>query len=456
MSAQLFIDDQDALESGLTAPLAFGVLSLAGDQIQGGPIGLSLNVDLPTALDVAIYEETRPLDPNNTETQVHSIVEAFALSTLEANFPGTVTLTYQYSAPVSTRECDLALFEFNWGSGTWDLLNATQDMGNNLFTARVSKRSLIGLGEIPVPPAPILLPLPLPWDLLRLGGSLGAGVGAVWLMRKRKLLMGAAGALILFVSLPQATSLTTSNCRPVNYAKRIVGPLNQIPGMVGGQAVTLCCLAFDVCKYDGSGNAKLRSNWTCTNAVQYVVDGSLDMPLPIPGATPIPGYDKNTDAFYDCAGHALLGDTVIPLDPDGDAGKIIEDDYDCKGPATGCGYKVGDVVTYKKNGKITHYAVVCEVDDQGKIKKLRSKWGKGRKYKHGLTNVPAGYGAADQCYRKKVKCVEEKKHKEPADTGGATGGSGSGNGAGADAESGKSKVEASSDSDPETVITVKK
>jgi hypothetical protein len=93
---------------------------------------------------------------------------------------------------------------------------------------------------------------------------------------------------------------------------------------------------------------------------------------------------------------------MIPLDPDTDGRRIIEDEYDCIGKADGGGYKECDIVTYKKNGKITHYAKVTEVDEQGKIKKLRSKWGRYPLMDHGLTDVPRNYGDPDQVYRKKA------------------------------------------------------
>lgn len=54
--------------------------------------------------------------------------------------------------------------------------------------------------------------------------------------------------------------------------------------------------------------------------------------------------------------------------------------------------KVGDIVIYRKNGKVTHSGVVEEVDNDGKVTKVRSKWGSQGEYIHDPKDVPDSYG----------------------------------------------------------------
>jgi hypothetical protein len=61
----------------------------------------------------------------------------------------------------------------------------------------------------------------------------------------------------------------------------------------------------------------------------------------------------------------------------------------------------GDIVVYKKNGVITHYAVVTMVDANGNITEIESKWGRGQLFKGPVDAVPADYGAMDGTWRRK-------------------------------------------------------
>ena len=53
----------------------------------------------------------------------------------------------------------------------------------------------------------------------------------------------------------------------------------------------------------------------------------------------------------------------------------------------------GDLVLYYKDGQLQHVGVVEEVDDKGKVKKVKSKWGASADYIHDPGAVPDRYGS---------------------------------------------------------------
>ena len=59
----------------------------------------------------------------------------------------------------------------------------------------------------------------------------------------------------------------------------------------------------------------------------------------------------------------------------------------------------GDILIYEKNGKIAHSAIVKRVTG-GKIKELRSKWGKWAALIHDPSEVPAAYGVPVRLFRR--------------------------------------------------------
>lgn len=52
----------------------------------------------------------------------------------------------------------------------------------------------------------------------------------------------------------------------------------------------------------------------------------------------------------------------------------------------------GDFVLYYKDGQLQHIGIVEEVDENGKVKKVRSKWGESGEFIHDLDAVPSSYG----------------------------------------------------------------
>jgi hypothetical protein len=56
--------------------------------------------------------------------------------------------------------------------------------------------------------------------------------------------------------------------------------------------------------------------------------------------------------------------------------------------------RVGDIVVYKKDGKITHTGTVLIVDGAGNPSTIQSKWGQRGDYTHLVTQVPPEYGTA--------------------------------------------------------------
>ena len=60
---------------------------------------------------------------------------------------------------------------------------------------------------------------------------------------------------------------------------------------------------------------------------------------------------------------------------------------------------VGDVVVYKKDGKVTHTGVVEAVDRDGNPTRIESKFGILGKYVHDTFDVSALYGQPAEFYR---------------------------------------------------------
>ena len=67
---------------------------------------------------------------------------------------------------------------------------------------------------------------------------------------------------------------------------------------------------------------------------------------------------------------------------------ILDDNGYMPNPAP----KVGDVVIYRKNGKITHSGKVTQVNAQGQVTEVEGKWGGMPRVKHAPGYVPQSYG----------------------------------------------------------------
>jgi hypothetical protein len=63
--------------------------------------------------------------------------------------------------------------------------------------------------------------------------------------------------------------------------------------------------------------------------------------------------------------------------------------------------KPGDKVTYTKDGKLTHSAIVTEVDQDGNATRCKSKWGELGIHDHHPADVDPTYGTTRQYYRPK-------------------------------------------------------
>jgi hypothetical protein len=102
---------------------------------------------------------------------------------------------------------------------------------------------------------------------------------------------------------------------------------------------------------------------------------------------PAAGNSPPTNS-YDCHGLTFKGKKLWIDDDQVD--KILTD-QEWKAPADGKA-KVGDIVVYRKAGKVTHTGVVTMVDQNGMVTQVLSKWGARGDYKHAPDDVPASYG----------------------------------------------------------------
>jgi surface antigen len=114
--------------------------------------------------------------------------------------------------------------------------------------------------------------------------------------------------------------------------------------------------------------------------------------------------DKPTDS-YDCHGWTFAcGQKWINSDQ---VQKILDDN----------GYtitntpQVGDLVVYKdSNGNITHTGIVKEVDKDGKVTKVESKWGRLGRYEHAPNDVPSTYGSPEYYHTNRNNATGKERH----------------------------------------------
>jgi hypothetical protein len=398
-----FENTLDAITNGEDLFTGFGDLHFPGNFVTDGLVRLEPLIPLPQTVTVGLWPQHALPTPTLTSDPGYTVFTARDVSIHEEDFGGPVRLRYSYSeGGLPCAEAALRLFSFSLATGRWAEVPAVLDSGANQMTAVLQGPGLFGLG------APAVLPaFPTP-GLVALAVVLATV--ALWAMRRRAagaaLAAGlVAAALVGRAAFTSAPEVTNPGNKAINHTEKD-GAVTKAAATYRGKACTGMSAKYIVWQYKGAGDPTNAANW---NKVPKTVDmlkeghpdekGVADDPG-IAGAATDGAYDNDTDPFYDCAGYALRSSGYIPLDPNTDGKVIIDNEYSKVGAATGTGNRVGDIVTYKKDGKITHYGVVDEVDGDGKIKKVKSKWGRGRKMKHDLGSVPAPYGDADQVYRK--------------------------------------------------------
>jgi hypothetical protein len=235
------------------------------------------------------------------------------------------------------------------------------------------------------------------------------GLTALILMRRSAAGVIAGGLLLAAVwTLPArgAPEVTTPGSRPITHIHKD-GDVTEVQAMdpVARQRVPALKTKHEIWEPKPDTQAGLdyaqAANWK-KSARDWSIKKSLTEPLSIGNAKTVPNNATwdNDYLFYNCTTYALRGTAYLIVNPDVDGKVILDKEYTDKGAADGANYQQGDVVTYVKDGKITHFAKVNSVDQQGKIVDLVSKWGFGYIYQHKPGDIPDAYGAASRVYRK--------------------------------------------------------
>jgi hypothetical protein len=94
---------------------------------------------------------------------------------------------------------------------------------------------------------------------------------------------------------------------------------------------------------------------------------------------------------YNCCGHVMCNRTSF-LSKQGALEWLLDSGYKPINLVPGRKPKRGDLVIYKTGTQLQHVGIVEEVDADGKVKKVQSKWGTGGEFSHDMDAVPAEYG----------------------------------------------------------------
>ncbi|MBI3363315.1 MAG: hypothetical protein HY033_00235 [Ignavibacteriae bacterium] len=390
-------------------PAADGIVQGQGDNVSGALVTVRPLTTLPFPDTIAIYRQDSLPTPTLCDVSHYEVFRAIAISSFRDSLAGIMRLIVKYQNDEFVGSpSELKLFRFDYSIGLWTTVPSTVSAAIDEISTLINTPALYGIGHSNPTHINPQVPLLTPWGITIF--LMMFFVLAAIALRQRKMLLGILAVTIslatMLAGIPVSRGITSQpevtnpGNKPINHTEKV--EIKKRNGKLDGKNVVFHCPVYNHWIYRGAGDPTNANNWN-------VVPGSpcytgTDKDPGIAGAERTQeSYDNDKYPFFDCAGYAMRDSKYIPLDPDKDGRVIIENEYDPLdgNPKTGGGFRKGDIVTYKNGGKITHYAVVDEVDNDGKIKKCKSKWGKGYIMKHDINSVPNGYGPADKVYRKK-------------------------------------------------------
>lgn len=402
--AQVYLSQSDFNSSIQPGPTASGDVQAEAEVVSDGETSVHPVANLGAPVTIAIY--TSSLPPAGTDVPGLTVYRARAVSGYQNTFPGSMTLTMTYSEQdFNGPEANVRLFRYDALNNLWVSVLFSLDTVANTVTTTITAPGLFGLAHT----SPFGIPTLGEWGLIALGlGLLAAGTLAVrrggWRVGLAPIIGLALVSALLLLSGPSVEArhvLQTINTDGAKAPLKHFDKLS-IEGPVGAEMVYTAKSQF--WKYpavaaDQPDPAKWeKSPWNPTFPKTF----TEKPPAAAQGApVKVRNYDINKDPFFNCATFAFRGELMYFLVDASDWSNTLTKEYDDKGAPGDGGYMVDDVLTYKKDGLLTHFAKVTAVDGAGKITALRSKWGDGFLMDHKIKEVLASYGDADRVYRLK-------------------------------------------------------
>ncbi|MBI3365984.1 MAG: hypothetical protein HY033_13905 [Ignavibacteriae bacterium] len=408
--SQVFETYQQSITNHDMTPAADGIIQGQGDNVSGNYVTVRPLSTLPFPDTIAIYKQDSLPTPTLCDVSQYEVFRAVAISSFRDSLAGTMRLIVKYQDDEFTgSSSELKFFRFDYVNGLWTTVPATVLATIHEISTLINTPALYGIGHPNPTHINPSVPLLTPWGIAIFLAMLF--VLGVFALRRRTVLLALLAVTIslatMLAGIPTIRRITSQpevtnpGNKPINHTEKV--GIKKEAGKLDGKDVVYHTPSYKIWKYKGSGDPTNADNWKVDPGSNPRYTGT-DQDPGIAGAERTQqNYDNDQYPFFDCAGYALRDSKFIPLDPNSDGKIIIDNEYNPLdgNPKTAGGFRQGDIVTYKKDGKITHYAVVDEVDNDGKIKKCKSKWGKGYIMKHDINSVPNGYGPADKVYCKK-------------------------------------------------------